>query len=316
MPAQPAVPAQPAEVDQSVKPPRYQSAFRNDLFAGQTIIVTGGGSGIGRCTAHELSSLGAHVALVGRTPEKLQAVLAEITQDGGSASAHPCDIRDELAVGATLDAVLALRGRIDGLVNNAGGQYRAPMESISTKGFEAVVRNNLTGTFIFMREAYNRCMKAHGGAIVNIIADIWHGWPDFAHSGASRGGTLTLSETAACEWAVSGVRVNCVAPGGIASSGFDRYTPEAQAKILEFPKSVPLQRYGTESEVAASIVFLLSPAAAYITGTCVRVDGGTPNNRSSYWTVAAHERSQPFNGFHRTQVPELLRRGLPDQEPK
>jgi citronellol/citronellal dehydrogenase len=287
----------------------YQSVFRSGLFKGQTIIVTGGGSGLGRCTAHELASLGAHVALIGRTPEKLEAVRAEITEDGGSASAHPCDIREEAQVIATIDAVLQQRGRIHALVNNAGGQYRAPMKTISTKGFEAVVRSNLTGGFIFMREVYNRCMERHGGAIVNIIADIWNGWPDFAHSGASRGGMLTLTETAACEWAVAGVRVNCVAPGGIASSGFDRYPPEAQAKILEFPPTVPLQRFGTESEVASAIVYLLSPAAAYITGSCLRVDGGTPNNRTSYWKVAGSSRSAPFNGFHRSVLPELLRRG-------
>ena len=285
----------------------YQSIYRPGLFAGQTIIVTGGGSGIGRCTAHELASLGAHVALVGRTIEKLEGVVAEITEDGGSASAHACDIRDETTVAATIDAVLALRGRIDGLVNNAGGQYRAAMKTISTKGFEAVVRNNLTGGFIFMRETYNRWMEAHGGAIVNIIADIWHGWPDFAHSGAARGGMLTLTETAACEWAASGVRVNALAPGGIASSGFDHYTPEAKLKILDFPPTVPLQRFGTEAEVASAIVYLLSPAAAYITGTCMRVDGGTPNNRSSYWKLEAAQRTEPFNGFHRSQLPELLR---------
>jgi citronellol/citronellal dehydrogenase len=133
------------------------------------------------------------------------------------------------------DGAARAQGRIDGLVNNAGGQYRTAMKTISTKGFEAVVRSNLTGGFIFMRETYNRWMEAHGGAIVNIIADIWGGWPDYAHSGAARGGMLTLSETAACEWATSGVRVNCVAPSGIASSGFDTYTPEAKAKILEFP---------------------------------------------------------------------------------
>ncbi len=295
----------------------YQSIYRPGLFAGQTIIVTGGGSGLGRCTAHELASLGAHVALVGRTPEKLEAVRAEIAEDGGRASTHPCDIRDEAQVIATIEAVLALpggaqgQGRIDGLVNNAGGQYRAPMETISTKGFEAVVRNNLTGGFIFMREAYKRWMKDHGGAVVNIIADIWHGWPDFAHSGASRGGMLTLSETAACEWAAAGVRVNCVAPGGIASSGFDHYTPEAQAKILDFPPTVPLQRFGTEAEISGAIVYLLSPAAAYVTGTCLRVDGGTPNNRTSYWKVATTSRSQPFNGFHRSVPPLLLQRGVP-----
>ncbi len=284
----------------------YQSVFRPDLFAGQTIIVTGGGSGIGRCTAHELASLGAHVALVGRSPEKLYAVQAEITQDGGSASAHPCDIRDEVAVSATIDAVLQLRGRLDGLVNNAGGQYRTAMKNISTKGFEAVVRNNLTGGFIFMREAYLRWMEANGGAIVNIIADMWNGWPDLAHSGAARAGMLNLTESAACEWAVSGVRVNTVAPGGIASSGFDAYTPEAQAKILAFPPTVPLQRFGSESEISAAIVYLLSPAAAYITGSCIRVDGGTPNARNT-WTLEPHQRSQPFMGFHRATLPEMLR---------
>ena len=286
----------------------YRSVFRDGAFAGQTIIVTGGGSGIGRCTAHELAALGAHVALVGRTPEKLEAVRAEIAEDGGSASAHPCDIRDEATVGQTIDAVLQSRGRLDGLVNNAGGQYRTAMKTISTKGFEAVVRSNLTGGFIFMREAYNRAMEAHGGAIVNIIADIWNGWPDFAHSGAARGGMLTLTETAACEWAAAGVRVNTVAPGGIASSGFDTYAPEAKAKILEYPKTVPLQRFGTEAEVSAAIVFLLSPAAAFITGTCIRVDGGTPNARNT-WKLEPSDRSRPFEGFHRTRMPELLKRG-------
>ena len=283
----------------------YQSVFRDQLFAGQSFIVTGGGSGIGRCTAHEIAALGGHVALVGRTLAKLEQVQAEIVADGGSASVHVADIRDEAAVAATIAAVLAERGRIDGLVNNAGGQYRTPMKNISTKGFEAVVRSNLTGGFIFMREVHARWMEAHGGAIVNIIADMWHGWPDFAHSGASRAGMLNLTETAACEWAECGIRVNAVAPGGIASSGFDTYSPEAKAKILEFPATVPLQRYGTESEISAAVVYLLSPAAAYITGSCIRVDGGTPNARNT-WKLQPHQRSQPFQGFHRATLPKLL----------
>jgi citronellol/citronellal dehydrogenase len=287
----------------------YQSVFRPDLFAGQTIIVTGGGSGIGRCTAHELAALGAHVVLVGRTAEKLEAVKAEILQDGGSVSTCVCDIRDEVAVGQTIDAVLKARGRLDGLVNNAGGQYRTALKTISTKGFEAVVRNNLTGGFIFMREAYTRWMEHNGGAIVNIIADMWNGWPDIAHSGAARAGMLNLSESAACEWAVSNVRVNTVAPGGIASSGFDTYSPEAKAKILEYPPTVPLQRYGSEAEVSAAIVYLLSPAAAYITGSCIRVDGGTPNARNT-WKLEPHTRSQPFAGFHRATLPKLLTEGI------
>ncbi|HEU0198875.1 MAG TPA: SDR family oxidoreductase [Burkholderiaceae bacterium] len=284
----------------------YQSIFRTGLFEGQTIIVTGGGSGIGRCTAHELAALGARVAIWGRKVEKLEAVQREILEDGGECSIHVCDIREEPQVVAAIEQVLGQHGRIDGLVNNAGGQYRTAMETISTKGFESVVRNNLTGGFIVMREVYLRWMKAHGGAIVNIIADIWHGWPDYAHSGAARGGMLTLSETAACEWAASGVRVNTVAPGGIASSGFDTYTPEVKAKIREYPPTVPLQRYGTESELSAAVVFLLSPAAAYVTGTCLRVDGGTPNARGT-WKLQPHTNSKPFMGFHRAVEPEMLK---------
>jgi citronellol/citronellal dehydrogenase len=285
----------------------YQSVFRPDLFNGKTIIITGGGSGIGRCTAHELVALGADVAILGRTAEKLAEVKAEIEEDGGQVLTQVCDIRDETMVIAAIDAVLGAYGRIDGLVNNAGGQYRAPMKSISTKGFEAVVRSNLTGGFIFMREVYNRWMETNGGAIVNIIADIWHGWPEFAHSGAARGGMLTLTETAACEWSASGVRVNAVAPGGIVSSGFDTYTPEMQKKLHDFTAGVPLQRFGTEAEISAAIVYLLSPAAAYVTGSCLRVDGGTPNARTT-WKLEPHNRSAPFEGFHRSKLPEALKK--------
>jgi citronellol/citronellal dehydrogenase len=244
---------------------------------------------------------------VGRNAEKLATVQAEIVDDGGRASSHVCDIRDEEGVIATIEAVLADAGRIDGLVNNAGGQYRAALETISTKGFEAVVRTNLTGGFVFMREVYNRWMKDNGGAIVNMIADISNGWPNFAHSGASRGGMLTLSESAASEWAAAGVRVNTVAPGAIASSGLDTYDAEHRAYIQnEITCEIPLQRFGTEAEVAAAIVFLLSPAAAFITGSCIRIDGGAPNARRVWGKLAASDRSKPYNGFHRAAGPEIL----------
>ena len=286
----------------------YRSVFAANLFAGQVIMVTGGGSGIGRALAHELASLGAEVVILGRKYEKLETVVAEIHEDGGKATPIACDIRDEPSVIAAIDAVIAQFGKIDGLVNNAGGQYRVPMNTISTKGFEAVVRNNLTGGFIFMREVYNRWMAQNGGAIVNMIADIWNGWPDFAHSGAARGGMLTLTESAACEWAAAGVRVNSVAPGGIASSGFDSYPPEIQYKLFEYAQRVPAQRFGTESEVAAAIVFLLSPAAAYITGSCIRVDGGAPNARQT-WTLEQSDKNKPYQGFHRAVTPKVLARG-------
>lgn len=283
----------------------YHSVFRPGLFAGQTVIVTGGGSGIGRCTAHELTNLGASVALVGRRVEKLQAVQAEITQAGGQASIHACDIRDEAGVQAMIAEVIAQHGKIDGLVNNAGGQYPQPVKDISLKGWDAVVRSNLTGGFLVAREAFNQSMASHGGAIVNIIADIWGGMPTMAHSGAARAGMLSFTQTAACEWASAGVRVNAVAPGWIASSGFDTYSPEMQAELRSLKTKVPLQRYGTEAEISAAIVFLLCEAAAFITGSCIRVDGGVPNARPT-WKLEAHDRSKPFNGFALAEPPKCL----------
>lgn len=287
----------------------YKSIYKADLFQGQVMVVTGGGSGIGRCTAHELAALGATVAVVGRNAEKLSKVKSEIEAEGGLVSTHVCDIREEDKVIETIEAVLAAHGRIDGLVNNAGGQYRMDLEDISTKGFESVVRNNLTGGFIFMREVYRRWMKAHGGAIVNMIADIWNGWPHYAHSGAARGGMWTLTESAASEWAPAGVRVNAVAPGGIASSGLDTYEPEAQKIILNFPKAVPMQRFGNASEISSAIVYLLSPGASYITGTCIRIDGGAPNARVCWGALQPHDKSKPYDGFHLEAPPRLLTDG-------
>jgi citronellol/citronellal dehydrogenase len=283
----------------------YQSVFRPGLFVGQTVIVTGGGSGIGRCTAHELANLGAAVALVGRRVEKLEQVQAEITAAGGQASIHPCDIRDEAGVKAMVADVIARHGVINGLVNNAGGQYPQPVRDITLKGWDAVVRNNLTGGFQVAREVYVQSMEANGGAVVNIIADIWGGMPTMAHSGAARAGMLSFTETAACEWSQSGVRVNAVAPGWVASSGFDTYSAEMQAELRSLKTKVPLQRYGTESEVSAVIVFLLSEAAAFITGSCIRVDGGVPNARPT-WKLIPHERSKAFNGFTLSQAPKCL----------
>jgi citronellol/citronellal dehydrogenase len=283
----------------------YQSVFRADLFAGQVAIVTGGGSGIGRCTAHELASLGAKIALVGRKIEKLSAVREEIAKAGGEALCFPLDIREEDAVKTSIAKILSDLGRIDFLVNNAGGQFAAPLESISAKGWDAVVRTNLTGGFLMARECYTQWMKqAKVGAIVNIIADMWQGMPSMGHSGAARAGMLNFTETAAFEWAP--VRVNAVAPGWIASSGMDQYPPEMQARIRSLPKLAPLQRMGTESEVAAAICFLLSPGAAYISGSCLRVDGAVPNTKSSR-PLQNSTPAPAFDGFHLAQTPKVFR---------
>ena len=290
----------------------YQSVFAPGLFACRTIVVTGGGSGIGRCTAHELAALGAHVVLVGRNAEKLQATTTEIQADGGDASFHVCDIRNEASVQAMVASIVAARGQIDGLVNNAGGQYITPLEKISAKGWQAVIDTNLTGGFLVARECYLQSMQAHGGAVVNIVADIWGSMPGMGHSGAARAGMVSFTETAAVEWAKSGVRVNAVAPGYIASSGMDHYPPEAGPMLREMAQTVPLGRFGTEAETAAGIVFLLSPAASFISGTVLRIDGARPQVRMGWGQVAApleaqqREAVRPFNGFHRYTTPKVF----------
>ena len=222
----------------------YQSVFRAKLFEGQAGIVTGAGSGIGRCTAHELTALGATVALVGRRMEKLEAVAREIADAGGTARCYTADIREEERVREVVAEALADFGRLDFLVNNAGGQFAAPLENISAKGWDAVVRNNLTGGFLMAREAYTQWMKQNGGAVVNMLADMWNGMPTMGHSGAARAGMLNFTETAAFEWAP--VRVNAVAPGWIASSGMDQYPPEAGDRIRSLRTKLPAGRMGTE----------------------------------------------------------------------
>jgi citronellol/citronellal dehydrogenase len=283
----------------------YDSIFKPGLFDGQVVVVTGGGSGIGRCTAHELASLGATVALVGRKLDKLQAVQAEIADVGGRSSAHACDIREEDQVQRTVAEVLTQHGRIDGLVNNAGGQFFAPLSTISAKGWDAVVRTNLTGGFLMARECVKQWMQAHGGAVVNMLADMWMGMPGMGHSGAARAGMLNFTQTAALEWAP--VRVNAVAPGWIASSGMDRYPAEMGEMIRGLHRNVPLQRLGTESEVSAAIVFLLSPAAAFVSGACLRIDGAAPNAKRVWPAVGTGTANAAFDGFHLAQTPAVLR---------
>lgn len=284
---------------------RYRSVLRPGLFAGEVHIVTGGGSGIGRCTAHELASLGATVVLIGRTKSKLEKVAAEIHEDGGIADAAVADIRDEEAVRTIVAEAVARHGRIHGLVNNAGGQFPAPLMSINKKGFEAVVATNLTGGFLMMREVFVQSMRAHGGAIVNMAADMWNGMPGMGHSGAARAGMVNLTKTAAFEWAFAGARVNCVAPGWIESSGLDRYEGPAKAIIPELKNHVPLRRLGTEAEVSAAICFLLSPAAAFITGVTLPIDGGAPLGNSVF-AMGDTKPSERFEGFHRAARPQVL----------
>jgi citronellol/citronellal dehydrogenase len=286
----------------------YDSVFKPGLFSGQTILVTGGGSGIGRCTAHELAALGAHVVLVGRKADKLEKTASEIREDGGSVSFQVCDIRDEESVKAMVAAVVSERGPIHHLVNNAGGQYPSPLASINQKGFETVVRTNLVGGFLVAREVFNQSMSKTGGSIVNMLADMWGGMPGMGHSGAARAGMENFTKTAAVEWGHAGVRVNAVAPGWVASSGMDTYEGAFKAVIPTLREHVPLKRIGTESEVSAAIVFLLSPGAAFISGNTVRIDGAASQGSRAFPLFKAKAgQSQSYNGFHRAYLPDVLK---------
>lgn len=245
-----------------------QHVFAPGILKDQVAIVTGGGSGIGLATAEQFVQLGARVAICGRSADKLAAAASRL---GGDVLAAPCDIRKPDEVAGFVKQVVERFGRVDILVNNAGGQFPSPAQHISPNGFLAVVNNNLVGTFNMTREVANQSMIPNkSGRVINVIANIYRGFPGMAHTGAARAGVENLTMTLAVEWAQFKILVNAVAPGIILSSGTAQYPPQLLERGIA---ETPLKRAGTVDEVAASIVFLASPAAQYITGTTLRIDG-------------------------------------------
>jgi citronellol/citronellal dehydrogenase len=251
------------------------SMFRPGLFEGHVAIITGGGSGIGLAIAHALVELGCNVAIGGRKQEKLDAARAEIDARrtvGGRVFATTVDIRDVDHVGRFIDAVEREFGPASILVNNAGGQFPTAAEHLAVKGWDAVIRNNLNGTFYVTQAVGTRHMiPRRRGRIVNIIANIARGFPGMVHTGAARAGVENMTKTLAVEWAQYNVQVNAIAPGIIRSTGTEQYPPE----LVELSRQkTPMKRLGTPDEVAQLAVYMASDEASFVNGECWYIDGG------------------------------------------
>ncbi len=273
------------------------SMFREGLFEGKSVAITGGGTGIGFTVARELVHLGANVAIAGRRPEPLAEAKEALLQvrDGAKVFAEPCDTREYERIEEWAAAAAEHLGGLDALVNNAGGQFPTTAQHLSPRGFEAVIRNNLQGTWNMTHGVATKCfIPQRSGRIVNITAEVSRGFPGMVHTGAARAGVENLTKTLSVEWAQFGIRVNAVAPGVIRTSGTKQYPPSL---LQDAQRTTPLKRLGGAKEVAHLIVYLCSPQADYVTGQTWTIDGGASLWGDS-WPIPEDVPQTPPYGDH------------------
>jgi citronellol/citronellal dehydrogenase len=250
--------------------------FKPGLLDGQVCIVSGAGTGLGKATALELGRLGASVALCGRRPEPIEATAAEVEAAGGEAFATAMDIRDDAAVEAFADEVLERCGRIDVLVNNAGGQFMGPAEAITPKGFRTVIELNVLGTWLMTHAAATKAFIPQGGGkVISVTLSPHNGMPGMAHSGAARAGVENMMRTLAVEWARFGIRTCAIAAGQFDTETLRTKYPKEVVEAI--PSTVPLGRLGTEEEWAWLVAYLASPAGDFFSGTVLTMDGARDN---------------------------------------
>lgn len=265
-----------------------RSIFAPGLFRDQVAIVTGGGTGIGLCVAEELGELGARVAIGSRKPENIESGLEALKAKGIEALGAELDVREPESCERFVKETVERFGKVDVLVNNAGGQFPSPAQNLSPRGFEAVIKNNLLGLFQMTLATANQAMIPRArGRIVNVIANIARGFPGMVHTGAARAGVENMTKTLAVEWARFGIKVNACAPGAIRSSGTAQY---GEATLELARRATPLKRLGTVEEVSRVIVFLASDANDYVTGSTYYIDGGS-SLWGDVWPIEEPEKS-------------------------
>jgi citronellol/citronellal dehydrogenase len=255
------------------EPPRI---FAPDLLKGQVCLVSGGGSGLGRASARELAWLGAEVVICGRRPEPLEETAHLIRETGGEVHPVAMDIRDEEAVDALVDQVLERHGRLDVLVNNAGGQFLSPAEAISPKGFRTVIELNVVGTWLMTHAAATKAFIPQGGGkVLSVTLSPHNGMPGMVHSGAARAAVENMMRTLAIEWARHGVKLCALAAGQFDTETLRTKYPKVFVENLA--GTVPLARLGTEEEWAWLVAYLASPAGDFFSGTTITMDGARDN---------------------------------------
>jgi peroxisomal trans-2-enoyl-CoA reductase len=264
--------------------------FKSGLFDGHVAIITGGGSGIGLATARTLGDLGAKIAICGRKPERLEGAKKALASRGITVFAETCDIREVEQVAAFVDAAASALGAPSVLVNNAGGQFPTTAEQVTPRGWEAVIRNNLNGTFFMTQAVAQKFMiPKRRGRIVNVIANIARGFPGMVHTGAARAGVDNLTKTLAIEWAQFNIQVNAIAPGIIRSTGTEQY-PEHLIDMSR--KRTPMKRLGTPEECAELIAYMACDAAWFVTGETWYIDGGA-HLWGDTWTISDENLTPP-----------------------
>ena len=270
----------------------HATVYHDRLLAGQVVMVSGAGRGIGKAIATLCARLGADLAICGRDEARLASSAAFLGGLGARVFSRPLTIRDPDAVAAFVADTFGEFGRLDAQVNNAGGQFAQAAIDFSVKGWRAVMDTNLNGSWWMMQNAARGWVdRGHPGSIVNITAVIWRGMPGLAHMAACRAGVTFLSKSVAIEWAPHNIRVNCVAPGCIESEGFGNYTPEGAATLKQ---GNPFLRSGDPWDIAEACVYLVAPSGKFVTGEVLAVDGGQqlwgdpwPNGRPAYFHLYA-----------------------------